>query len=165
MGRNLWYKLAGALIVVIAVVFWILSETIPESFGKFSLAWAGVMICGGIGLVFILQGCLQEDVTMAKKLKIWLGVVLIACAILCLISAITIPNSLILPIISLVIALGLVITILATHGAKWDEGDNHKKGYKNYFERKEEEDKEKEIEKKDIEKRDENNLEKTREDN
>ena len=53
----------------------------------------------------------------------------------------------ILPIISIVITVAFLITVLATGGKKWDEGDNHKAGYKNYYERKaDEEKKEKESE-------------------
>ena len=89
----------------------------------------------------------QKNITTVKKLKIWFGAGLLICAILCLVSAITIPKSLILPIISIVITVAFLITVLATGGKKWDEGDNHKAGYKNYYERKaEEEKKEKESE-------------------
>ena len=139
MSKNLFYKLFGALCVVTAVVFWILSITVPETFGDFSLAWAGVIICGGIGLAFLLQGIFQKNSTTFKKLEIWFGVALLVCAVLCLISAIAIPKSLVLPIIALVVAVGLVISILATGGKKWDEGDNQKVGYKNYHQRKQEE--------------------------
>ena len=128
MSRNFIYKILGALVVLAAAVFWILSLTMPETFGAFSLAWAGVLLCGGI-------------VTTVKKLKIWFGVALIVCAILCLVSALTIPENLVIPIIAVVVAVGFMITILATAGKKWDEGDNHKAGYKNYHERKKEEEK------------------------
>lgn len=141
MGRNLIYKLLGALVFVVAAVLWILSLTVPETFGFFSLAWAGVLLCGGLGLIILLQGCFQKNISTFKKLKIWFGIALIVCAILCLVSAIAIPDSLVLPIISIVITVGLVITIIATAGVKWDEGDNHKLGYKNYHERKAEEEK------------------------
>lgn len=141
MGRNLIYKLLGALVFVVAAVLWILSLTVPETFGFFSLAWAGVLLCGGLGLIILLQGCFQKNISTLKKLKIWFGIALIVCAILCLVSAIAIPDSLVLPIIAIVITVGLVITIIATAGVKWDEGDNHKSGYKNYHERKAEEEK------------------------
>ena len=138
MGRNIIYKLIGAFIFVIASVLWILSLTVPETFGFFNLAWAGLLICGGFGLILLVQGCIQKDNSTHKKLKIWFGVALLVCAALCLVSAVAIPKSLVLPIISIVVAVGLVITILATGGSKWDEGDNHKIGYKNYHQRKEE---------------------------
>lgn len=141
MSRNFVYKLLGALIVVVAAVLWLLSILVPETFGWFSLAWAGVLACGGLGLIILLQGCFQQNVTTIKKLKIWFGIALLVCAILCLVSAITIPESIVLPIIAIVIALGLVITVLAVRGEKWDEGDNHKAGYKNYHERKADEEK------------------------
>ena len=148
MGRNLIYKLLGAFIVLAAAILWILSLTVPETFGFFSLAWAGVVICGGLGLIMLLQGCFQKNVSTIKKLKIWFGIILIVCAILCLVSELAIPGNLILPIISIVVAVGLVITIIATGGVKWDEGDNHKSGYKNYYERKAEQEK---VEKENIE--------------
>ncbi len=147
MSRNFIYKILGALVVLAAAVFWILSLAMPETFGAFSLAWAGVLLCGGIGLIFMLNGIFQKNVTTVKKLKIWFGVALIVCAILCLVSALTIPENLVIPIIAVVVAVGFMITILATAGKKWDEGDNHKVGYKNYHERKKEEEKQEDIEK------------------
>ena len=86
MGRNMLYKLLGALIVLVAAVLWILSLTVPETIGFFSLAWAGVIICGGLGLIMLLQGCFQKNVSTIKKLKIWFGIALLVCAILCLVS-------------------------------------------------------------------------------
>ena len=136
MGRNIVYKLIGACLVLVAAVLWILSITVPDIFGFFNLAWAGVIICGGLGLIILIQGCIQKNISTLKKLKIWFGVALIVFALLCLVSAIAIPSSLVLPIISIVVALGLVITILSTGGVKWDEGDNHKIGYKGYHQRK-----------------------------
>lgn len=141
MGRNLVYKVLGALVILAAAILWILSLTVPETFGFFSLAWAGVVLCGGLGLLMLIQGCLQKNVSTIKKLKIWFGIALLICAVLCLISELAIPGNLIIPIIAVMVAFGLLITILATGGAKWDEGDNHKAGYKNYFERKKEEEK------------------------
>ena len=130
--------------VVAAAVLWILSLTVPETFSFFSLAWAGVLLCGGIGVIFLLNGIIQKNITTIKKLKIWFGVALLVCAVLCLVSAITIPENLVIPIIAVIVAVGFMITILATAGKKWDEGDNHKVGYKNYFERKKEEEKQNE---------------------
>ena len=144
MSRNLIYKILGALVVIAAAVLWILSLTVPETFGFFSLAWAGVLLCGGIGVIFLLNGIFQKNITTIKKLKIWFGVGLLVCTVLCLVSAIAIPENLVIPIIAVIVAVGFIITILATAGKKWDEGDNHKVGYKNYFERKKEEEKQNE---------------------
>lgn len=141
MGRNLWYKVLGTLFIIVALVLWLLSIVVPETFGFFSLAWAGVVICGGLGLVILLNGCFQKNVSTIKKMKIWFGIALIVCAFLCLVSELAIQGSIVIPIIAIIIAGGLLITILATGGAKWDEGDNHKAGYKNYHERKAEEEK------------------------
>ena len=64
-------------------------------------------------------------------------------AALCLIFALALPENLILPIILVVLAAMLVLGVLITGGKKWDEGDNHKAGYKNYYQRKAEEEKNK----------------------
>ena len=144
MSRNLWYKLLGGLVILVAAVLWLLSVLVPETFGFFSLAWAGVLLCGGLGLILILNGCFQKNVSTIKKLKIWFGIALIVCAILCLVSELAIKGSLVIPIIAVVVAVGLIITIFATGGKKWDEGDNHQAGYKNYHERKAEEEKKEE---------------------
>lgn len=144
MSRNLLFKLFGAVVVLVAAFLWILSLTVPETFGFFSLAWAGVLVCGGLGLVLLLQGIFQNNNSTIKKLKIWFSIALFVCAILCLVSELAIPGNLVLPIICVVVAFGLIVTIVATGGKKWDEGDNHKVGYKNYHERKEEERKEQE---------------------
>lgn len=139
MAKNFIFKFLGALVILVAAVLWILSLTVPETFGFFNLAWAGVLLCGGLGLIMLLQGIIQKNVSTIKKLKIWFGFILLVCAVLCLVSAITLPGNLVLPIIAVVVAFGLVITVLATGGKKWDEGDNNKVGYKNYHERKKEE--------------------------
>jgi len=144
VGRNLGYKMAGAFVVLVAAVLWLLSITIPDKFGFFTLAWAGVVLAGGLGLVVLFQGVFQKNISTLKKFKIWIGVGLIILAFVCLVSALTLPKNIVLPIIAIVLAVGLMFTLLATGGKKWDEGDNHQSGYKNYFERKAEEEKQQE---------------------
>ncbi|MBQ8762361.1 MAG: hypothetical protein IJZ26_03540 [Clostridia bacterium] len=144
MSKNLFVKLFGALVVVAAAVLWLLSELMPESFGWFNLAWACVMAAGGLGLMFLLQGIFQKNITTIKKFKIWIGVGLIIVAFVALVSALVIPENIVLPIIAIILAAGLVITLLATGGKKWDEGDNQQVGYKNYHQRKAEEEKQNE---------------------
>ena len=148
MSRNLIYKVLGTLVVLCAAIFWLLSITMPETFGGFSLAWAGVLLCGGLGVIMLLQGLFQKNNVSIKKFKVWIGVGLIIGAILCLVSALAIPDSLVRPIIAIVLAAGLMIAVFASGGEKWDEGDNHKLGYKDYHERKKEEEKQQEKENK-----------------
>lgn len=144
MNRNLVYKHLGALIVLVAAVMWLLSVCVPDTFGFFNLAWAGVVLCGGWGIIMLVQGLTQKNLGTIKKLKIWFGAALIIAAFACLISAIAIPQSIVLPIIAIILAFALLLTIFATGGKKWDAGDNHEVGYKNYHQRKaEEEEKEK----------------------
>ena len=143
MSRNLGYKLIGGLVVLAAAVLWLLSILMPEQFGFFNLAWAGVVLAGGLGIVVLLNGIFQKNIGTVKKFKIIIAVCLFIVALLCLVSALALPGSIVLPIIAIIATVGLLLGILATGGKKWDEGDNHQGGYKNYFERKkEEEDKE-----------------------
>lgn len=143
MSRNLGYKLIGGLVVLAAAVLWLLSILMPEQFGFFNLAWAGVVLAGGLGIVVLLNGIFQKNIGTVKKYKIIIAVCLFIVALLCLVSALALPGSIVLPIIAIIATVGLLLGILATGGKKWDEGDNHQGGYKNYFERKkEEEDKE-----------------------
>ena len=60
MSRNFIYKVLGALVVLCAAVFWLLSITMPETFGDFSLAWADVLLCGGLGAIMLIQGLFQN---------------------------------------------------------------------------------------------------------
>lgn len=66
---------------------------------------------------------------------------MLAVALVCLVSALALPQNWILPLILILVGVMLVLGILITGGKKWDEGDNHKAGYKNYYQRKEEEEK------------------------
>ena len=141
MSRNVLYKLLGALVVLVAAVLWLLGVVMPDTFGFFSLAWAGVLLCGGWGVIMLVQGLTQKNIGTIKKLKIWFGAGLLIAGFACLISAIAIPSSIVLPIIAIILAFALLLTIFATGGKKWDEGDNQQVGYKNYHQRKAEEEK------------------------
>ena len=64
-------------------------------------------------------------------------------AAILVISALALPKNLVLPILLVVVSVLLVLGILFTGGKKWDTGDNQKMGYKNYYQRKAEEEKKK----------------------
>ena len=135
-----------ALSFLVAAVFFLLSELMPETFGGFNLAWAGVIFAGISGLALLFSAIGTKNSTALKKMQILLSAVLLVVAAVCLISALAIPENLVLPIILVILAAMLVIGLLITGGKKWDEGDNHKAGYKNYYQRKAEEEKNKQDE-------------------
>ncbi len=142
MSKKFFVKLLSILIVALAAVLWLLSELVP-AFDFFNLAWLGVLLAGGYGTLLILVAVLEKNPIPLKKMKIWVGVALEVVAFSCLLSAIIIPDNIVLPIIALILVAGLLVTLLATGGKSWDEGDNKQVGYKNYFDRKKEENKQK----------------------
>ena len=142
------------LILVSAVAcatLWLLGEIYPDIFGWFTLSWAVAIICYVAGICFILGAIFGRDKNVPiTKFKIYFGAGLLAVAIFAQISALAMPaDHLVMPIIAIVAMLALLLGFMATGGRKWDQGDNQKKGYKNYYERKAEEEKAKQEENKD----------------
>ncbi len=141
MSKKMLPRLIVGLSFLAAAVLYLLSELLPDQFGGFNLAWAGVIFAGASGLALLLSALLTKNSTTLKKGQIFLSGALLIVAFLCLVSAIALPQNLVLPIILVIAAAVLVLSILFTGGKKWDEADNHKAGYKNYYERKAEEEK------------------------
>ena len=143
MSKKLFVRLLVALSFLIAAVLFLLSVLDVEPFTDFSASWAGVIFAGISGLALLFSAIGTKNSVQLKKLQIALSAALLAVAALCLIFALALPENLILPIILVVLAAMLVLGVLITGGKKWDEGDNHKAGYKNYSQRKAEEEKNK----------------------
>ncbi len=141
MSKNFLYKTLGAVVLVLAAVLYLLSVIIPENFGFFNLAWAGMILCAGWGLILLVQGIFQKNVTVIKKFKIISGAGLLIVAVVCAVTAALMPSELVIPIVAIVLAAAVMLGLLATGGKGWDEGDNQAVGYKNYFERKKEQEK------------------------
>lgn len=141
MSRNFLIKLLVALSFVAAAVLWLLSVLVPDTFGFFNLSWAVALFSGVGGLALLLNGFTTKNSVTLKKMNILLGAVLIVIAGVSIAFALALPKNLVWPIIAVVLAVVLVIGLFATGGKKWDEGDNHKVGYKSYHERKKEEEK------------------------
>lgn len=143
MSKKLFVRLLVALSFLVAAVFFLLSVLKVEPFTDFSASWAGVIFAGISGIALLFSAIGTKNSVQLKKLQIALSAALLAVAALCLIFALALPENLILPIILVVLAVMLVLGVLITGGKKWDEGDNHKAGYKNYYQRKAEEEKNK----------------------
>lgn len=142
MSKKIIPKLLVALSFVVAAVLFLMSELDPEQFGWFNLSWAGVIFAGVSGLA-LLFGALGQSAMPLKKLQLLLSGILLIVAVILVISALALPKNLVLPILLVVVSVFLVLGILFTGGKKWDTGDNQKIGYKNYYQRKAEEEKRK----------------------
>jgi len=139
MNKTFMFNLVIGLSLVAAAVLWILSIAAPDNFGWFNLNWAVAIFAGTTGVVFILRGTLvkMRDVVV-KKFFVWLGAGLLAVAAFSA-GGLIFGDEFVAPIIALILACGLVIGMIAVGGRRWDEGDNQRAGYKNYYQRKAEE--------------------------
>ena len=141
MSKKILVRLLVALSFLVAAVFFFLSVLEVEPFTEFSASWAGVIFAGVSGIALLFNAIGTKNSVALKKLNVALSAVLLAVALVCLVSALALPQNWILPLILILVGVMLVLGILITGGKKWDEGDNHKAGYKNYYQRKEEEEK------------------------
>ena len=143
MSKKLFVRLLVALSFLAAAVFFFLSVLEVEPFTEFSASWAGVIFAGVSGLALLFNAIGTKNSTQLKKMQIFLSAGLLVVALVCLISALALPKNWVLPLILILLGVMLVLSLLITGGKKWDEGDNHKVGYKNYYQRKAEEEKNK----------------------
>lgn len=141
MSKKILVRLLVALSFLVAAVFFFLSVLEVEPFTEFSASWAGVIFAGVSGIALLFNAIGTKNSVTLKKLNVALSAVLLAVALVCLVSALALPQNWILPLILILVGVMLVLGILITGGKKWDEGDNHKVGYKNYYQRKAEEEK------------------------
>ena len=143
MSKKLFVRLLVALSFLAAAVFFFLSVLEIEPFTEFSASWAGVIFAGVSGLALLFGAIGTKNSTQLKKMQIFLSAGLLVVALVCLIFALALPEDWILPLIFILLGVMLVLSVLITGSKKWDEGDNHKVGYKNYYQRKAEEEKNK----------------------
>ncbi len=143
MSKKILVRLLVALSFLAAAVFFFLSVLEVEPFTEFSASWAGVIFAGVSGIALLFNAIGTKNSVTLKKLNVALSAVLLAVALVCLVSALALPQNWILPLIFILLGVMLVLSVLITGGKKWDEGDNHKVGYKNYYQRKAEEEKNK----------------------
>lgn len=141
MSKNFLFKLLIGLIILAGPVLWLLSLIIPDTFGWFNLSYAVALVSGGVGVLLLLKGVFKKDNVIFKKANIWLGMGLLVVTLFSIASAIALPDNWILPIVCIMAALAIVLGIIGTGGKKWDTADNQKAGYKNYHQRKAEEEK------------------------
>lgn len=142
MSKNFFFKFCLVLVVVAVAAVWLLSELMPEMFGAFNGQWAIVIGAGGIGAFFVLHAIFRKNLGAIKKFYLYVGVGFLIAAFLVLVNIVAFPENLVLPIIGVAAAVALLLGVLITGGKKWDTADNQKVGYKNYHQRKAEEERE-----------------------
>jgi len=144
MDKRFFSRILIVLGVVAVLVLWLLKE-LPATAGMFdwySFAWAATIFAGVVGAKFVLDGVFMGSKgVISRKFTILLGAVCLIFAFICLTSAIVIPENIVMPIIAIIVAAAIFLGILVTGARKWDGGDNQRVGYKNYHQRKAEEEK------------------------
>lgn len=141
MSKNIMFKVALAVTGVAVAVLWLLSIIIPKTFGFFNLSWAIGIFSGLAGVLFILKGLLGKNGITLKKLNVFFGAGLLVVCVFAIAGAIALPTQIIFPIIAIILTAALFVGIVAVGGKKWDQGDNQNVGYKNYQQRKAEQEK------------------------
>ncbi len=135
MNKRLIFRVVNLIAVVLAAILWVISAVDAEALGGFNFGWAAFIITGVWAISYTVRACTEKDVVMRKTWLI-LAVTFYITAAGSLIGALAMPSKLVLPIICLVAAVAVLIGTLVLGGKKWDEGDNEKPDYKNYYERK-----------------------------
>ncbi|HIX09579.1 MAG TPA: hypothetical protein H9683_05280 [Firmicutes bacterium] len=139
MSKKFLFGLIVSLMIVVIAVLWLLSALDVAGMEWFSLGWAATIAAAILGVAFIGRGLFGKTAGPLKKLWIFFGAVFLVVAVITLACEIAMPGEIVMPIIAVVLAVALLIGFIAVGGKKWDTGDNQKAGYKNYYERKAEE--------------------------
>ncbi len=143
MSKKLMFKLFLGLSILAAAIFWLITVVSPDAFGDVNAgSWAILIVSGAWGIGFIVNGLVSKNVGVFKKLYILTGAGMLVVALFVVVTIFTLPDNIIMPIIAIIIASALILCLLAVGGKKWDQGDNENVGYKNYYQRKAEEEKE-----------------------
>jgi heme A synthase len=143
MSKSFLGKVLSLIAILLAVVFWILNIAEVEAFAWFNLSFAIGIIAGTLGIV-TLGKAIANKTTSLKKLYSIFGVLLLAIAAIEIILNFIPMDDLskyLWPGIIGIIAVALFIATLVSGGKAYDTADNEKVGYKNYFQRKAEQDK------------------------
>ncbi len=133
MQKRHLFTVINLAALVFAALLWVLG--VADVLEGFTFAWAS-FIATAIWAVSFTARVFFEKQTVMKKSWTILAAVFYLTAAGSLIGALALPGKLVLPIICLTAAVALLIGSLVLGGKKWDEGDNEKPDYKNYYERK-----------------------------
>jgi peptidoglycan/LPS O-acetylase OafA/YrhL len=144
MSKKFLFNLILALTVVGISVLWLLSIFQTDAqISKFNLRWAVVIFATVAGFCFIARGLFEKGYSILKKISIFFGAGLLIVSLFAIVDIFAVDNKYVFPIIAVICSVALLLGIVAVGGKKWDAADNQKVGYKNYYQRKEEEERNK----------------------
>ncbi len=138
MKKRHLFTIINLSALVFALLLWVISVADPDLMKGFDFAWAAFIATAIWGVSFTVRVFFETDIMLKKSWTILAGVFYLTAAG-ALIGALALEGKLILPILCLTAAVAVLVGSLVLGGKKWDEGDNQKPEYKNYYERKEEE--------------------------
>lgn len=142
MNKNFIFRFLSYVVLLLAPTFWLLSIIIPDAFGWFNFSVACGFVFAGLGLIIIAKNAVLKRFFAYKRLGLIVATIFEIIALVCFVSGFALSKNIIAPIICIIIAVALLIGLFISNigpRTKWDEGDNHKEGYKNYEQRKVEE--------------------------
>lgn len=150
MDKRIISRILMPLFVIAVLVLWLLRE-IPataDMFAWYSLSWGVTIFLGLAGVKYLLDAIfMRSKGVFARKFTFLISAMFFVLGLICLTSAITIPQNLIAPIVALILAGAILLGVLFTGARKWDAGDNQAVGYKNYHQRKAEQERQEKKEK------------------
>ncbi len=135
MQKRHLFTVINLAALVFGLILWVVDVASPTAMPGFSFAWACFIVTVIWGVSFLARVFFEKQVILKKSWSILAGVFFVTAAV-SLISALALPGKLVLPILCLAAGVSLLLASLVLGGKKWDEGDNQKLGYKNYYERK-----------------------------
>lgn len=144
MSKKILVKFFLVIAVLIVGILWLLSIVDPDLFGKFKFSYAIAIICGIWGLTFLAFGLLSKSNVLTKKMYFVLATGLLVGACFAIFASFGLEDKYVGVVVFIIVIAVLLFNILGSGGKSWDEGDNQKVGYKNYYQRKAEEEKAKE---------------------
>jgi len=136
MNKNFIFKVLAAVLFVVVSVLWLLSAVLPDAFGGLSLAWLIAIFAFGMGILFIVRGIVDKELISLRKFYVGLGVVFVVAGVCALIGTVINSVSVALPAVAVALSAGALVSTLFVRGKKWDVGDNQQEGYKDYRQRK-----------------------------
>ncbi len=135
MQKRHLFTIINLSALVFVALLWVIDVAAPTALPFFNFAWAAFLLTAIWGVSFTVRVFVEKQTIMKKSWTI-LATVFYVTAAVSLISALALPGKLVLPILCFAAATAVLIGSLVLGGKKWDEGDNQKPGYKNYYERK-----------------------------
>jgi uncharacterized membrane protein YuzA (DUF378 family) len=155
MSKTLGFRLlfwTAPLTVFVLWIIQIIGQNVPEPnnpdfFGWFNLVLGLAGIAGVWGLLLLFKGLFAKSLGGAKRINVFFGIGLLTLMVLYIVFNFVfdgkedVARTLVLPIVGAALLLAIILSLFATGGKKWDQGDNKNVGYKNYHQRKAEEEK------------------------